>query len=82
MLQQTAQKFRGIRAALCPDPGTAAGARTWNDANVLCLSNRTLSPDMAREILTAWFDATPSAAAAAGIAALAALDAGRRSQAR
>ncbi len=51
-----ANKVPGIRAALCGDPGTAAGARTWNHANVLCLSNRTLSDDMAKEILAAWFD--------------------------
>lgn len=51
-----ANKVPGIRAALCGDPGTASGARIWNHANVLCLSNRTLSGDMAKEILAAWFD--------------------------
>lgn len=51
-----ANKVQGIRAALCGDPGTAAGARVWNHANVICLSNRTLAPDMAKEILAAWFD--------------------------
>ena len=51
-----ANKVRGIRAALCEDPGTAAGARVWNHANVICLSNRRLSQDMAKEILAAWFD--------------------------
>ena len=49
-------KVAGIRAALCGDPGTARAARIWNHANVLCLSNRTLSTDMAKEILEAWFD--------------------------
>ena len=51
-----ANKVFGVRAALCGDPGTAAGARIWNHANVLCLSNRTLSSDMSKEILAAWFD--------------------------
>lgn len=51
-----ANKVPGIRAALCGDPGTATGARVWNHANVLCLSNRTLSQDMAKEILAAWFE--------------------------
>jgi ribose 5-phosphate isomerase B len=51
-----ANKVRGIRAALCSDPGQAAAARVWNHANVLCLSNRTLSDDMAKELLAAWFD--------------------------
>ncbi|MFO0587403.1 MAG: RpiB/LacA/LacB family sugar-phosphate isomerase [Polyangiaceae bacterium] len=55
-----ANKLPGIRAALCTDPGTAAAARIWNHANVLCLSNRLLSTDMAKEILAAWLD-TPKA---------------------
>jgi ribose 5-phosphate isomerase B len=33
-----ANKVAGIRAALCADAPTAAGARRWNDANVLALS--------------------------------------------
>ena len=35
-----ANKVPGIRAALCGDAQTAAGARRWNDANVLALSLR------------------------------------------
>src|ERR1700722_18219297 len=35
-----ANKVAGIRAALCGDAFTAAGARRWNDANVLALSLR------------------------------------------
>ena len=35
----------GVRAALCADAATAAGARRWNDANVLALS---LRDDLAR----------------------------------
>jgi ribose 5-phosphate isomerase B len=54
-----ANKVPGIRAALCGDPGTAAAARVWNHANVICLSNRLLSADMAGEILAAWLDTEP-----------------------
>ena len=32
-----ANKVRGVRAALCTDAATAAGAREWNDANVLVM---------------------------------------------
>ena len=32
-----ANKVPGVRAALCADAATAAGARKWNDANVLAL---------------------------------------------
>ncbi len=65
-----ANKVAGVRAALCADPVTAAGARIWNHANVLCLSNRTLSGDVAKEILTAWFDTEPGQQGADGVAAL------------
>ena len=54
-----ANKVRGIRAALCTDASTAAGARKWNDANVLCMSLRLTSPNVAAEMLDAWFEATP-----------------------
>jgi ribose 5-phosphate isomerase B len=49
-----ANKVRGIRAALCTDANTAAGARKWNDANVLALSLRLLSEPIASEIIDAW----------------------------
>ena len=50
-----ANKVPGIRAALCSDAQTAQGARWWNDANVLVMSLRATSPDVAKEILDAWF---------------------------
>jgi ribose 5-phosphate isomerase B len=53
-----ANKVPGIRAALCQDAETARGARLWNRANVLCLSLRTISEVVAKEILDVWF-ATP-----------------------
>jgi ribose 5-phosphate isomerase B len=49
-----ANKVHGIRAALCGDAETARGARKWNDANVLALSLRATSPEIAREILGAF----------------------------
>ncbi len=52
-----ANKVRGVRAALCVDATTAAGARRWNDANVLALSLRLLSEPLADEIVDAWLDA-------------------------
>src|SRR4051812_49828949 len=51
-----ANKVPGIRAALCSDATTAAGARKWNDANVLALSLRLLSEPIATEIIDAWVD--------------------------
>ncbi|HEY1960703.1 MAG TPA: RpiB/LacA/LacB family sugar-phosphate isomerase [Polyangiaceae bacterium] len=49
-----ANKVPGARCALCGDAQTAAGARKWNDANVLALSLRTLSEPVASEIVDAW----------------------------
>lgn len=55
-----ANKVDGARAALCLDAQTAAGARRWNDANVLALSLRSTSAAELAEILDAWFEAEPS----------------------
>jgi ribose 5-phosphate isomerase B len=49
-----ANKVKGVRAALCVDAETAAGARKWNDANVLALSLRLLTPEGADAIVGAW----------------------------
>src|SRR5204863_7518389 len=50
-----ANKVPGIRAALCGDAATAAGARKWNDANALAISLRSTSEAELGEILDAWF---------------------------
>ena len=55
-----ANKVAGVRAALCGDAITAQAARIWNDANVLALSLRATSLDVAWEILDAFFSGTPT----------------------
>jgi ribose 5-phosphate isomerase B len=55
-----ANKVDGIRAALCGDAQTAAGARRWNDANCLALSLRATSGAELGEILDAWFETEAS----------------------
>jgi ribose 5-phosphate isomerase B len=55
-----ANKLAGVRAALCLDAATAAGARRWNDANALALSLRSTSHAELEEILDAWFATEPS----------------------
>ncbi len=72
-----ANKVPGVRAALCHDAQTAAGARTWNDANVLALSLRTTTPELAREILDAWFATSSPPEEQATIDLVRALDAER-----
>jgi ribose 5-phosphate isomerase B len=54
-VSMAANKFKGIRAALCDDTETARGARLWNNANVLCISMRRTSDVMVKEILDKWF---------------------------
>jgi ribose 5-phosphate isomerase B len=65
-----ANKVPGVRAALCTDAATAAGARRWNDANVLVMGLRLTSPDVAHEMLDAWFATGPDPSEAANIARL------------
>ena len=47
----TANRFKGIRAALCVYPYMATMARKHNNANVLCLGGRLVSPALANEIV-------------------------------
>jgi ribose 5-phosphate isomerase B len=49
-----ANKVRGVRAALCNDAQTARGARLWNDANILAMSGRLVSEEVAKEIIESW----------------------------
>ncbi|MBU0753849.1 MAG: ribose 5-phosphate isomerase B [Planctomycetes bacterium] len=53
-----ANKFRGIRAALCHSVGTAEMSRAHNDANILCLGARILELELIRKITLKWL-ATP-----------------------
>lgn len=65
-----ANKVPGVRAALCADAGIAAGARRWNDANVLALGLVSLTVEAARAMLDAWFATDPDPGEAANIARL------------
>ncbi len=55
-----ANKVPRVRAALCYDRATARNSREHNDANVLTLGAKLISPEAAREILAIWL-ATPFA---------------------
>jgi ribose 5-phosphate isomerase B len=55
-----ANKVRGIRCALCWDERTARWSREHNDANMLSLGQRTISRDVAVEIVRIWLE-TPFA---------------------
>ena len=49
-----ANRFKGIRAALCRSGSDAEMARKHNDANVLCLGARTNTKEEIKAIIDAW----------------------------
>ena len=55
-----ANKCAGIRAAVVTDEYSAGKASEHNNANVLCLGERVLGPDLATNCVDAWL-ATPFA---------------------
>ena len=50
-----ANRFQGIRAALCHELYTARMSRLHNDANLLVLGGRIVGPGLAQEIVNVWF---------------------------
>jgi ribose 5-phosphate isomerase B len=52
----TANKIKGIRAALCHDELSAQISRHHNDANILCLSGDLTGEVLLRKIVEVWLD--------------------------
>ena len=52
-----ANRFPGIRAALCWNSESARLAKSHNNANVICLPGRLIDPDLAIEVLVGFFSA-------------------------
>lgn len=59
-MAMTANRYRGVRAALPFDEETARLSREHNDSNVLALGGRVLDHDLAQRILEVWLE-TPFA---------------------
>lgn len=53
-MSMTANKVKGIRAAVCHDEYTTIMSRSHNDANVLCLGGRVLTPEEAWDLVNVW----------------------------
>lgn len=51
-----ANRYKGIRAALCRDTQDAQLSRQHNDANVLCLGGRSSSQSTISEIVKVWLN--------------------------
>jgi ribose 5-phosphate isomerase B len=50
-----ANKFPGVRAALCSEDYSAKMSRLHNDANLLVLPGRVIEAETAKQIVVAWF---------------------------
>lgn len=57
-MSMCANKYRGIRAALCSDTFSARMTRQHNDANVICLGARVTGECLAEDILDAFLGGT------------------------
>jgi len=56
-IAMAANKVPGVRAATVHDVTSARLTRQHNDANVICLGERLIGPEVASEALRAWLDA-------------------------
>ena len=56
-MSMCANKFNGVRAALCSDTFSARMTRIHNDANVLCMGARVIGQCLAEDILDAFLAA-------------------------
>jgi ribose 5-phosphate isomerase B len=53
-MAMSANKFKGIRAAVCHDNFSAERAKLSNDANVLCMGARVIGSELAKKITKEW----------------------------
>ncbi len=53
-MAMTANKFKGIRAAVCHDNYSVERSVLSNDGNVLCLGERVVGPELAKKIVNEW----------------------------
>lgn len=53
-MSMTANKVPGIRAALCSDVISARLSRAHNDANILAMGGRLMTPLVAGEVIKVW----------------------------
>lgn len=53
-----ANKFSGIRCAVCSEPYSALMSREHNNANILALGSRVVGPELAKMIVDVWLSGT------------------------
>lgn len=52
----TANKVKGVRAAVCHNEFTAEVSRTHNNSNILCIGSRDVEKGMAKKIVKIWLE--------------------------
>ena len=55
-MSMSANRYKGIRAALCANEYHAKMSRAHNDANILCLGSRVIGSELALSIVAAWLN--------------------------
>jgi len=50
----TANKFKGIRAAVCHDPYSCERSVLSNNCNVICMGERVVGPELAKILIGQW----------------------------
>ena len=55
-ISMSANKVKGVRAALCSDTFSARMSRLHNDANVLAMGQRVIGAGLALDIVEIWLD--------------------------
>jgi ribose 5-phosphate isomerase B len=51
-----ANKVPGVRAAVCHDPLSAQRSRKSNDAQILCMGQRVIGPELAKCLVDIWLE--------------------------
>ncbi|MBS3731305.1 MAG: ribose 5-phosphate isomerase B [Desulfobacterales bacterium] len=55
-MSMVANRFAGVRGALCNDLFSAIMSRRHNDANILIMGGRVIGSELAREIVRTWLE--------------------------
>ena len=56
-ISMSANKIKGVRAAVCSEPYSAMMTKRHNDANIIAFGARVVGDELAKSILDAFFDA-------------------------
>ncbi|NLF27713.1 MAG: ribose 5-phosphate isomerase B [Clostridiales bacterium] len=55
-MAMAANKVPGIRAAVCHDPFSTERSRKSNDAQILCMGARVITPELAKMLVALWLE--------------------------